>query len=111
MKYTDDEIVAYARSHVRRIDRQQGKRLVLSFMGLGGIAVVVLLAMMLADKSEKTSGLLQDANFISGVAFGILAILVVGISVLGFLRMFGMFYGRDIEVYRLLVRLNDEHNG
>ena len=111
MKHTDDEIVAYARSHIRQMDQQKDKRLVLGFFGIGSLATVIFLVKVLVDKSEKFGGLLQDTNFISGVAFGILGIQLIGISVLGFLRMFNMFYGKDIEVYRLLVKLNDERNG
>jgi hypothetical protein len=112
MKYTDEEILAYARSHIRRLDQQKGKRLVLAFMGVGAITVVVLLMRMLLEKSEKgRGGFFQDDHFISGVAFGIFAVLAVGIGVLCFLRMFSMLYGKDIEVYRLLVRLNGEKKG
>ena len=112
MKYTDEEILAFARAHIRHLDQQKGKRLVLGFMGVGAIAAVVLLIRMLLEKSEKADGsFFQDAHFISGVGFGIFGILVVGIAVLCFLRMFSMLYGKDIEVYRLLVRRNDENNG
>ncbi len=111
MKHTDEEIVSYARSHIRHMARQKGKRLVLGFMGVGGIVVVVFLVSMLLEKSEKSGGLFHDGIFISGVAFGIFVTFALGISVLGFLRMFTMSYGKDIEVYRLLVKLNDEKNG
>lgn len=111
MKYTDDEILAYAKAHISHMDQQKGKPLVLAFMGMCGIAAVILFVNMLVDKSEKVDGLFRGANFNSGVALGILATITVGISVLGFLRMFGMFYGKDIEVYRLLVRLGDKNQG
>ena len=111
MKYTDEEILAHARAHTSHMDQQKGMPLVLGFMGMCGIAAVILFVTMLVDKSEKVDGLFRGASFVSGVALGILATITVGISVLGFLRMFNMFYGKDIEVYRLLVRLDDKNNG
>lgn len=111
MEHTDEEIVSFAKSQIRFIDQQKGKRLVFGFMGVGGMVVVILLAAMLLEKSEKVGGLFQDEIFLLGVAFGILAVLALGISVLGFLRMFSMLHGKDIGVYRLLVKWHEEKNG
>ncbi|MGA2554820.1 MAG: hypothetical protein ABSG04_00905 [Verrucomicrobiota bacterium] len=112
MKYTEEEIVAYARSRIRFIDQQKGKRSVLGFMGICVIVALLLLIQMINEKSEKSGAdLFLDERFLSGIAMGIFIIISLGFSVLAFLRMFANFYGKEIEAYRLLVRLQDEKNG
>jgi len=109
MKYTDEEIFAHARSQIRFMDQQKGKRSVLGFMGIGVIVIFVCLIQMIKEQSEKTgTELLLDEKFLSGIAMGILVILGLGISSLAVVRMFSFFYGKEIEVYRLLLRLKDE---
>jgi hypothetical protein len=111
MKYADEEILAYAKKHIRHLNQQKGKRLVLGFMGVGAITIVVLLVRLVLEKSDKAGvNFFQDAHFITGMAFDIFGVLVVGIAVLCFLRMFSVLYGKDIEVYRLLLKLNEEKN-
>jgi len=109
MKYIDEEIFAHARSQIRFMDQQKGKRSVLGFMGIGVIVIFVCLIQMIKEQSEKTgTELLLDEKFLSGIAMGILVILGLGISSLAVVRMFSFFYGKEIEVYRLLLRLKDE---
>lgn len=111
MKYTDEEIVAYATCYLRQMDRQKGNRLMLAVIGVGNTVMLFLLVNMLLERSGKDSSLFQDMHFIAGVAFGILLVLVMGIGVLCFVRMLGVFYGKDIEAHRLLVRLYAEKTG
>jgi hypothetical protein len=112
MKYTEEEILSYARSQIRYIDQQKGKRSVLGLMGIGVIVIFVCLIQMIKKKSEETgTDLLLDEKFLSGIAISILIFLCLGISAVAVVRMFSTFYGKEIEVYRLLVRLNDERSG
>jgi len=112
MKYTDEEIIAYARSRIQFIDQQKGKRLVLGFMGIGVIAMFILLIQMIKEKSEKSgANVLLDDRFLAGIAIGILILMSVGFGALAVVRMFDGCYGKEIEAYRLLVRLKDERSG
>lgn len=109
MKYTEEEILEFAKSHIRNIDQQKGKRLVIGFVGLSGVVTVSLLITELLKKSDKMGGgLFTDEKFILGLVLGFFATFIFSISVLGFLRMLSIFYGKDIEVYRLLLRWSDE---
>jgi len=112
MKYTEEEIVEYARSRVHCVDQQKGKRMVLGFMGLGVIAMFLCLVVMIKQKSAETGAdVLLDQRFIEGMALGILIILVLGVAALAVVRMSGNFYGKEIEAYRLLLQLKDEKRG
>lgn len=109
MKYTDEEIVAYARSQIRFMDQQKGKRSVLGFVGIGVIVIFVCLIQMIKEQSDRIgSDLLLDERFISGIAMGILTILSLGFSALAVVRMVSSLYGKEIEVYRLLLKLHSE---
>lgn len=108
MKHSDQQIVEYARSQVRFVDQQRGKRLVLGMMGTVAIVAVIVVIQMIREKSDKLGAALwQDEKFLAGMAMGILLVVGVGISALAVVRMFAGFYGREIEVYRLLVRLTE----
>jgi hypothetical protein len=112
MKYTEEELLAYARSHIRVVDQQKGKRLVVGFMGIGGIGMLLCFLEMVKDKSEKIGvNLFLDERFIEGVAMGVLLCVTLGLSALGVMRMFSFLYGKEIEAFRLLVRLKDERSG
>jgi hypothetical protein len=111
MKYTESDIIDYARSQVRHIGQQKGKRPVLVFMGGSCVATVFFVTTMIAEKLEKTgmdSG--HAISFISGLACGVVGTLFLGASILAFLRMFSFLYGKDIEAYRLLIKWHDEKN-
>ena len=47
MKYTEEEILAYARKRIHYVDLQKGKRLVLGFMGVCVIAMFFCLERVL----------------------------------------------------------------
>jgi hypothetical protein len=112
MKYSEDEIVAFARSHIRFVEQQKGKRLVLGFMGAGFLVLVMLLGILVEKASETMeANLFLDVKFIMGTAMGFMLFFVVGLAGLAVVRMFSGFYGKDIEVYRLLVRLKDGTSG
>lgn len=107
--YTDEQILTYARSHVRRIDREKGKPYIIGFYLIGGIILIVSLATAYFDKCKKTgTNLFEDLNFLTGFAFGVATLLYLGFSALAFTRMFSFFYGKELAVYRLLVKQNDE---
>jgi hypothetical protein len=112
MKYSEEEILAYARSRIRFIDQQKGKRSILGFLGLGVIVMFITLIRMINEKSEKIgTDLLLDEKFLMGIAMGIMIFIFLGIAALGVVRMFGELYGKEIETCRLLVMLKDERNG
>jgi hypothetical protein len=112
MNYSEEEILAYARSRIRFIDQQKGKRLILGFSGIGLIVVFISVIQMINEKSEKIgTDLWLDEKFLAGIAMGILTILLFGVAALAVVRMFGCLYGQEIAVCRLLVRLKDERSG
>jgi hypothetical protein len=112
MKYTEEEILAYARSRIRFIDQQKGKRSVLGFMGICVIVIFLCLIQMIKEKSEKTGAdLLLDERFLEGIAMGILIILTLGFASVAVVRMFAGLYGKEIEACRLLVKLKDGSSG
>jgi hypothetical protein len=107
-KYTDEEILTYARSHVRRIDREKGKPFIVGFFLVGGVVMVVSLVSAYFDKCKKTGGNpFEDLSFLSGFAFGVASVVYVGLFTLCFIRMYSFFYGKEIAVYRLLVKQTD----
>jgi len=109
MKYTEDEILTYARKRIRNIDQQKGKRLILGFMGTSVIGIFIYLVQIIQEKSKKVgTDLLMDEKFILGIAMGIMIFIFLGVAAFAFVQMFTSLYGRENEVYRLLVRLKDE---
>jgi uncharacterized membrane protein (DUF485 family) len=111
MKYTEEEVLAYARSRIRFIDQQKGRRLILGFMGIGVIVVFIDLILMIQKKSERIgTDLLLDEKFLMGITMGILIFFLLGICALVVARMFTELYGKEIQAYRLLIRLKDERN-
>jgi hypothetical protein len=75
---------------------------------VGFVAVI----QMIQTKSEKVgANLILNENFLAGVAMGILIVLTLVFGVLAFVRMFSSFYGKEIEVYLLLVKLNNGRHG
>jgi hypothetical protein len=112
MKYTEEEIMAYARSQVRFNERQKGKSFILGFMGISVIVMAIALTKMLQKKSDTLGdNLLSDERFITGIGMGILFCLTVGVATLCLVGTFSRFYGKEIQVYKLLVKLKDERNG
>jgi hypothetical protein len=112
MKYTEEEIVAYARSRIRSCDQQTGKRLVLGIMGIGVIVMFLCLIQLINEKSEKIgSDWLLDQRFIEGIGMGIFIILSFGCAALPAVRMFACSYGKETEAFRLLVKLKEEKSG
>lgn len=86
--------------------------MVLGFMGICVIVIFISLVQMIKEKSEKSgTELLLDQRFLEGIAMGILIIFFLGVAALAFVRMFAGLYGKEIEVYRLLVRLKDNRSG
>src|ERR1700722_62350 len=111
MKYAEEEIFAYARSRIRFIDQQRGKRLILGFMGIGLIVMFISSIQMVNEKSDKIgTKLLLDEKFLLGTAMGFLIFILLCLAALAVVRMFANLYGREIEAYRLLLKLKDRRS-
>ncbi len=112
MKYSEEEILAYARSRLQHIDQQKGKRSVMGLMGICAIVIFLGLIQMTREKSVKTGAdLFLDERFLEGAAMGIFMSLGLGVSAQTIVRVFAGLYGKEIEAFRLLVKLKEGNRG
>ena len=112
MKYREEELLEYAKSRVHFLSIQKGKRGILAFMFLGATVAPLLWFACVKDKfSFKDYGFLLEKHFVAGVfaSLGIVLWLLVGI--VGTLRMFEGFYGKEIETLRLLIQKLEKETG
>ena len=108
MKHFEEEILAYAELRIRFVDQQKGKRLILGFLGMGMIVVLFMWLHIINKVSEKIgANLWKDEKFILGILVGFIIVVFAEASALAVVRVFGSLYDKEIEAYRMLVKLKD----
>ena len=105
MKYSELEILNQAKRQVSHWETQKGKRIILLFMFSFPLILLPLLFLCFKQKFEISSGILAEDQFWVGSLFGLMISLILAVSVVGGMRMFSVFYGKDIAALRLLLRL------
>ena len=112
MKYTETELLTYAKSRAHFLSIQKGKRGILAFMYLAATAAPVLWLGCVKGKFDfQDYGFLIEKHFLAGVfaSLGITLWLLIGI--IGTLRMFEGSYGKEIETLRLLIQKMEKETG
>jgi len=112
MKYREEELLAYAKSRVHFLSIQKGKRAVLAVMFLGATIAPLLWLACVKEKFEyEHYGFLLEKHFLAGVFANVGIFLWLTVCIIGTLRMFEGFYGKEIEALRLLIKKMERETG
>lgn len=103
MKYSDDQILAYAERRVRAAQRD---RLVVPITGGMLLVVAGCMIWLLLEKSYSLNdNLMMNSHFLMGLMYGMLLMMTIGIGTLMFVKLFRLDRGIERKAYELLVRL------
>jgi ABC-type xylose transport system permease subunit len=106
--YTEEQVLDYARRRIKFMDEQKGKRSAMAFSGIMLIALLIWFVRMISEKSDRIgTNLFADEKFIYGVAAGVVFIILGIAASLSVVSMISPLYAREIETYRLLIKLKD----
>ena len=110
-KYSEDELIRYAKGQIGYFTMQKGRRLVLGYTAVATLLTPLLGLACIRDKLGLANyGFLLDKEFAAGVLGGTMFSGWLLVCVVGTMRTFRLLDGKEIEVYRLLVEMAEKKN-